>query len=207
MNIRTIIISATVGLTGLTVATPAHAGSDPFLGEIMEVGYTFCPRGWADANGQLLSIASNSALFSLYGTTFGGDGRTTFALPDLRGRVSVHTGNGPGLTNRALGSRSGAESTTLTVNNLPSHRHDAGIRTVAEAANDTSPAGNSFTVQGVNAYNKGTNPGPIGSLPRFMNPDTVWVQPAGDGQAANNMQPYLTTRKCVATQGVFPSRN
>jgi len=207
MTIKNIIISASIGLAGLSMAAPAHAGIDPLIGEIMEVGFTFCPRGWANADGQLIPISQNQALFSLIGTTYGGDGRTTFALPDLRGRVSIHTGSGPGLANRSLGAKSGTETTTLSVNDLPNHTHNAGIRTVGVAPNDPSPAGNSFAVQGTNAYNKGTNPGPIGTAPRFMNPETVWVEGTCGSQAHNNMQPFLTTRKCIALQGVFPSRN
>jgi len=206
MNIKNIIISASVGLAGLSMAAPAYAGTDPFLGEIMEVGYTFCPRGWANADGQLLPISQYTALFSLYGTTFGGDGRTTFALPDLRGRVSIHLGNGPGLTDRRLGSKSGQETTIMTVNQMPNHGHNAGMKSVATAPDTPSPAGAALTVQGQNAYST-TDPGPNGAGPRFMNPKNIYVEPTGGGQPQNNMQPFLTTRKCVALQGVFPSRN
>ncbi len=103
--------------------------SDPFIGQIQTFGFNFAPRGWARCDGQLLPISSNSALFSLLGTTYGGDGRTTFGLPDLRGRAALHQGQGPGLSNRNLGQRAGAENTTLTVNQMPSHNHVQGAPT------------------------------------------------------------------------------
>ena len=99
--------------------------SDPFIAEIIMFGGNFAPRGWAFCDGQLLSISSNSALFSILGTTYGGDGRTTFGLPDLRGRVAMHPGSGPGLTQRRLGEKSGMETVTLTTNQIPSHNHTA----------------------------------------------------------------------------------
>lgn len=182
----------------LTVpATPAKAGPEPFLGEIMMVGYTFCPRSWAEANGQLLPISNNSALYSLYGTTFGGDGRTTFALPDLRGRVPMHLGQGPGLSNRTLGQQGGSETNTLTTNQLPSHSHSLNGATAA--ANAVDPSGNVLANTGrsdtytSSAPNAQMNSGSIGAT--------------GGGQAVNNMQPFLTIRYCVALNGVYPSRN
>ena len=99
------------------------AQPEPFLGQLMLVGFTFCPRGWANANGQLLEISTNTALFSLLGTTYGGNGRTTFGLPDLRGRVPVHVGTGPGLSAYRQGQRSGQETVTLTAAEMPAHRH------------------------------------------------------------------------------------
>jgi hypothetical protein len=101
----------------------SRSATDPFLGEIMTVGFTFCPRGWAELDGQLLDISTHTALFSLLGTTYGGDGRTTFALPDLRGRTAVHEGQGPGLSNWPLGLRRGVEEVTLTEAQMPSHSH------------------------------------------------------------------------------------
>ena len=98
---------------------------EPFIGEISMVAFTFAPRGWAFCDGQLLAISQNTALFSLIGTTYGGDGRTTFALPDLRGRVPLHMGNGPGLTSRPEGQKGGSETVTLTVSQMPAHNHQA----------------------------------------------------------------------------------
>ena len=188
-------IFAGIALTG--AATPVKAGPEPFIGEIMMVGYTFCPRSWAEANGQLLSISSNTALFSLYGTTFGGDGQTTFALPDLRGRVPINTGQGAGLSNRALGQQGGSETNTLTANQLPPHSHSLNGTTAA--ANAVDPSGNILANTGrsdtytSSAPNAQMNSGAIGAT--------------GGGQAVNNMQPFLTIRYCVALNGVYPSRN
>jgi len=188
-------IIAGIALTGAT--TPAKAGAEPFIGEIMMVGYTFCPRSWEEANGQLLPISNNTALFSLFGTTFGGDGRTTFALPDLRGRVPMHLGQGPGLSNRALGQQGGSETNTLTANQLPPHTHSLNGTTAA--ANAVDPSGNVLANTGrsdtytSSAPNAQMNSGAIG--------------PTGGGQAVNNMQPFLTIRYCVALNGIFPSRN
>jgi microcystin-dependent protein len=188
-------IIAGIALTGAT--TPAKAGAEPFIGEIMMVGYTFCPRSWAEANGQLLPISNNTALFSLFGTTFGGDGRTTFALPDLRGRVPMHLGQGSGLLNRALGQQGGSETNTLTANQLLAHSHSLNGTTAA--ANAVDPLGNVLANTGrsdtytTSAPNAQMSSGAIGAT--------------GGGQAVNNMQPFLTIRYCVALNGIFPSRN
>jgi microcystin-dependent protein len=188
-------IAAGMTLTG--AAAPANAQAEPFIGQIMMVGYTFCPRGWAEANGQLVAINTNPALFSLYGTTFGGDGRTTFALPDLRGRVAINLGQGPGLSNRQLGQQGGSETNTLTANQLPPHTH--ALNATTAGANAVDPSGNTIANTGrSDTYNTGApnaqmNAGSIGTT--------------GGGQAVNNMPPFLTVRYCVALQGIFPSRN
>ena len=185
--------------------------SSPFIGEIRLMGFTFAPRGWANCDGQLLPIAQNTALFSLLGTTYGGDGRTTFGLPDLRGRVAIHTGNGPGLTPRSLGSRSGQERVTLTEAQIPSHDHTA---TAMSTANAVAPGGNSNdAVDNFWADDVGVSSGTYHSGPAnaTMNAGAVstdvTVANAGGGQAHDNMQPYLTVRYCIAISGVFPSRN
>jgi microcystin-dependent protein len=145
----------------------------------------------------LLPISNNTALFSLFGTTFGGDGRTTFALPDLRGRVPMHLGQGPGLSNRALGQQGGSETNTLTANQLPPHTHSLNGTTAA--ANAVDPSGNVLANTGrsdtytSSAPNAQMNSGAIG--------------PTGGGQAVNNVQPFLTIRYCVALNGIYPSRN
>ena len=136
-----------VAASAITMSVkPAHAQSDPLIGQLMLVGFNFCPRGWADANGQLLAISSNTALFSLLGTTYGGDGRTTFALPDLRGRSAVHVGNGPGLPSVSQGQRGGSTSFSIATNNMPSHSHAATATAhgVEAAANQTDPAGHAL---------------------------------------------------------------
>lgn len=207
MAIRNLLLSASIAMAGVSIASPASAGADPLLGEIMEVGFNFCPRGWANADGQLLPINQNQALFSLYGTVYGGDGRSSFGLPDLRGRTSVHLGRGPGLGSLPQGSRGGVERITVGTQNMPSHTHRAGIRTNIGDADTPTPQGNSFTQQGTNnAYNT-DEPRAIGDGPRFMHPNTIYVEPTGGGQAISSRSPYLVTRKCVALVGAFPSRN
>ncbi len=209
--IKKLLLSATLFISSLGVASPAFADAEPFVGDIMTVGFNFCPRGWAEANGSLLAISSNTALFSLYGTFYGGDGRTTFGLPDFRGRAPVHAGNGSGLTNRPIGQKSGTETVTLSTSQMPNHTHRAAIKTVAEPPNSPSPAGAAFPVYQGNGYVRGTDPNPYPSTPgnpaRFMNPETMYVEPTGGGLAHNNMQPYLVMKTCVALTGVYPSRN
>ncbi len=186
------------------MVTPAHAGVDPFIGEVQTYGFNFCPRGWASTDGQLLPISQYTALFSLLGTTYGGDGRTTFGLPDLRGRAPIHTGQGPGLTNRILGSRGGSETNTLTTLQMPSHNHTALININNTAPADSgNPTGNVFARSSNLIYEDTNAP----SLGQTMNAATVSVGNTGGGQAVNNMQPYLVVNYCIALTGVFPSRN
>ncbi|ARE39178.1 Microcystin dependent protein [Rhodovulum sp. P5] len=188
---------ACAALLAPLAATPAKAGAEPFIGEIMMVGYTFCPRSWAEANGQLLPISEYSALFSLYGTTYGGDGRTTFALPDLRGRVPMHVGSGPGLSPFQLGQKGGSEANTLTANQMPPHTHSLNATTADGGSGD--PTGNLMAGTGrTEIYAAGS---PNAQMSRAA------VGSAGGGQAVNNMQPFQVLRFCVALQGIFPSRN
>ena len=165
--------------------------SDPFLAEIKMVGFNFAPRGWALCDGQLLPIAQNSALFSLLGTTYGGDGRTTFALPDLRGRAPMHVGSGVN-----LGSKAGAETVTLTESQLPVHVHQ---RANTDQARSNTPLGN--LLSGRARRGKAVWTPPVNRV--SLGSDTA----AGGGQPHNNMQPYLVLNFCIALQGVFPSRN
>jgi len=168
--------------------------TQPFLGEIMLFAGDFAPRGWALCNGQLLSINQNQGLFSLLLTRYGGNGQTTFALPDLRGRAPIHAGQGPGLTSRVLAEQGGAEAHVLTVAEMPAHSHAAS----AHAGNGTSasPAGQlpARDPSAVPHYGSGADttlgPGAIGA--------------AGGDQPHNNMQPYLVVHYCIATQGIFP---
>ena len=171
---------------------------DPFIGEIGTFGFNFAPRGWATCDGQLISIASNTALFALLGTIYGGDGRTTYALPDLRGRVPIHFGRGPGLTDRVQGEASGSETSSLNVSTLPAHNHS--LNAVTEAGDASVPTG---------AYLSNT-----GALDReYKGMGTVVPMNAGAvgntgaGQPFNNMPPYLALNFCIALQGIFPSRN
>lgn len=179
---------------------PASAqASDPYLGQIMCAGFTFAPRGWAELNGQILSIAQNTALFALLGTTYGGNGQTTFALPDLRGRVLMHAGQGPGLSSRDQGEVAGTETVTLNAAQLPAHSHTVTPMGSPSDATLQSPA------NGVPATKARTTlyaPGP-GTVP--MSP--VLTSPAGGNAPVPNMQPYLVIRCFIATQGVFPPRD
>lgn len=191
---------AAIAMGGFSV--PAAAGTDAYLGEITAVGFNFCPRGTAETNGALLAINSNQALFSLLGTTFGGDGRTTFALPDLRGRSPMHMGTGPGLSPRQWGQRIGTETNTLNAAQMPAHSHNARLNVSRVTANTPNPINAYFARAAGNTFESGTN-----LQGDQMNAGTVTVDNAGGGQAVNNMQPTLVVRYCITTQGVFPSRN
>lgn len=173
----------------------AHAGPEPFLGEIMMFGGNFCPRGWGDANGQLMAVNQYQALYSILGTTYGGDGRTTFGLPDLRGRVAIHAGQGPGLSHRPLGAKSGEEKHTLNVSEMPSHSHKQ--KASNGLATSKAPGGKLQAKTRQNAYGSG-------SLTKMASQS---VSTVGRGQSHNNMQPFLTIRFCISLQGIYPSRN
>jgi microcystin-dependent protein len=170
--------------------------SEPFLGEIKMFGGNFAPRGYAMCWGQTLSIAQNTALFSILGTTYGGDGQTTFALPDYRGRVPMAWGQGPGLAPRTLGERSGTENVTLISTQMPAHNH--GLNAATEDATSKSPTGNVLATTGGSAYI-------VGPIDTAMNPASIGI--AGGNQPHNNMQPYLVVTFIIATEGIFPSRN
>ena len=194
---------------------------DPFIGQIMMFGGNFAPRGWAFCNGQLLAISQNTALFSILGTTYGGDGRTTFALPDLRGRTPVSAGRGPGLSDHRLGQRSGQESVTLNQLEIPSHTHLAQAETTTvmsvSSAGATSAApvtGNSLAavasergkVTNAKIYNAEA-PDTVLSTDTVAAGTSVTNLPTGGSQAHTNMQPYLAVNYIIALLGVFPSRN
>ncbi len=175
--------------------------SDPFIGEIKIVGFTFAPRNWADCDGQLLPISQNTALFSLLGTTYGGDGRTTFALPDLRSRVPMHTGTGAGLSSRQLGTRSGNENTTLNVNNLAPHNHTGTVATAVTEGDRSDPAGAypARAEEPMQAY--------AGVAGGTMAPGSVQTDNTGSGLSFSNMPPFLVLRFVIALTGIFPSRS
>jgi len=173
---------------------------EPFLAEIRLMSFNFAPKGWAPCNGQLLPIAQNQALFSLLGTTFGGNGATTFALPDLRGRapISANSSGDTISTDPALGQSGGSESHTLTQAQLPAHTHAMASGGGATAA---TPGGNvpgEPTVAFGDAYSDADNLAPMASQA---------VAAIGGSQPHNNMQPYLVLNYCIALQGIFPSRN
>lgn len=170
--------------------------SEPFLGEIRMFAGNFAPRGWAFCDGQLLAVSTNDALFSLFGTLYGGDGRSTFGLPDLRGRVPVHAGQGPGLSQRRLGAKGGAENVTLTTNQLPSHRH-ALTASSADANAGVGPTGMLATTRS-DSYGK------EGSPDKRM--ATAAITPTGGSQPHTNMAPSLGLHYIVALVGIYPSR-
>ena len=168
---------------------------EPFLGQLMLVPYNFAPQGWAFCNGQIMSIAQNSALFSLLGTPYGGNGQTTFALPDLRGRVAISAGQGPGLQNYSLGEVAGSESITLISTQMPAHTHLVGASTgSAQATPDNAFPGSDTSTQ---IYDLAAS--------TTMNPQMI--QPAGGSQPHENRQPYLVLNYIIALQGVYPSRS
>ncbi|SRX52438.1 phage tail protein [Aequorivita sp. CIP111184] len=168
--------------------------SDPTIAEISMFAGNFAPRSWANCDGQLLPINSYQALFSLIGTIYGGDGRTTFALPDMRGRVGLHTGTGPGLSTRPQGQKSGSETNTIALSQMPSHGH--AINAKDEGTSD-DPSGAFIAGDGTNAFGTSSNVVMSGAA----------VANNGGGQPINNMQPYMVIRYIIALQGVFPSRN
>ena len=174
---------------------------DPFMAQIILFGGTFAPRGWAFCNGQLLAIAQHNALFSLLGTTYGGDGRTTFGLPDLQGRVPVHVGNGAGLPSIRLGQKGGEATVTLTANQMPAHNHSAVIEAVSPLARGTSAGPdptNAYNAQG-GAYATGKN--------AKMAADGIAVGQAGGSQSHNNMQPFTGIHYIINLDGTYPSRS
>jgi len=173
--------------------------SEPFIGEIRMVGFNFAPRGWALCDGQLLAIAQNTALFSLLGTTYGGDGRTTFGLPDLRSRVPMHAGTGPGLTPRQLGAKFGLETVTLNVSQLPAHTHAA--QASSGSGNANSPIGRIWSKDAGVQSATYTGNAPDGSMAANA------IGNAGGGQAHDNMPPVQVVNFVIALVGLFPSRN
>lgn len=173
--------------------------SEPFIGQVMLFAGNFAPRGWAFCNGQLLSIAQNTALFSILGVTYGGNGQTTFALPDLRGRVAIHPGQGPGLSAYTLGEAAGTENVTLITNQMPMHNHMVACS--SETANLPSPQGNFLGTE-----SQGATQVYVGGTPNeFLN--QAAITPAGGSQPHTNVQPFLCVNYIIALEGIFPSRN
>lgn len=173
--------------------------ADPFVAEIRIFPFNFAPKGWAWCDGQLLPLSQNTALFSLLGTTYGGDGKSNFALPDLQGRAPMHPGQGPGLSLHDLGETGGSETVTLLESEIPAHFH--GVRSESATGTSASIEGKRFGRSATgrpSAYTTATTP-----LVQ-MHPNSI--APAGGDQPHNNMQPYLTFYFCIALQGVFPPR-
>lgn len=183
-----------------SVFAPAlHAqASEPFLGQIAFVPYIKAPNGWADCNGQLLPISQNQALFSLLGTTYGGNGTTTFALPDMRGRVIISQGQGPGLSSYVIGEIGGSESVTLTTQQMPAHTHT--VNAVTAEGNQNSPTNN------LPADTKGLDKEYSDTAANTTMKGTM-ISPAGGSQPHENRPPFVTLRCIIALQGIYPSFN
>ena len=167
--------------------------SEPFLAEVRIVGFSFAPRGWAQCDGQILPINQNQSLYSLLGTTYGGDGRTSFALPDLRGRTPMHKGTGFN-----LGNKGGEERHTLSTAEMPGHNHV--LEASANAADNRVPEDNVYANSDVTAFRSAS-----GAPMQSMNAGTLL--PGGGGQSHENMSPYIALNFCIALRGLFPSRN
>jgi microcystin-dependent protein len=171
--------------------------ADPFLGQVQSFGFNFAPRGWAFCNGQILSIAQNSALFALLGTTYGGNGQTTFGLPDLRGRVSMHWGQGPGLSNYDIGEVAGVENVTMSQSQMPAHVHAEVFKVSSGGKLNTSPNGSNIgAAQIFTTAPLDSTLAPVGT-----------TAPTGNSLPLNIQQPYLCLTWCICLSGIFPSRN
>ncbi|MEM0896235.1 MAG: tail fiber protein [Verrucomicrobiota bacterium] len=172
--------------------------SEPFVGEVRMFGFDFAPRSWAKCDGQEVLISQNDSLFSLLGFDYGGNGTTTFALPDLRQRFPMHMGDSPTLTTRAIGQNNGVETNTLSTNHLPTHSHSTQVKdTVGDAV---SPVGNlpSIANDGESNFATPSNGTPTGGPP---------TGDAGNGQSFTNIPPFLVVNFCIALTGLFPSEN
>ncbi len=175
--------------------------SDPFVAEIRIFPFNFAPKGWAFCDGQILPLSQNTALFSLLGTTYGGDGKSNFALPNIQGGGAMHAGQGPGLSLRDLGETGGEQTVTLLTSEIPQHQHQFG-GSVATGGGATTPTGNIWAEAPagrggfVNIYGTPANVA--------LNPNCLL--PTGGGLPHNNLQPYLTLNFCIALQGVYPPR-
>jgi microcystin-dependent protein len=198
--------AALVALPLMIQSRPAAACADtPLLGSLCLFAGNFEPRGWAFADGRLLAISQNTALFSLLGTTYGGDGRTTFGLPDLRGRVPLSAGQAPGMSSYTLGEQGGAEGQALTIQQMPSHTHQAtgAARGTLDVPSTTSPDNAVWAQPARDAlYATGTP-----NINMAAGTVTVTVTPAGGSQPMSVMQPYLALNWIIALEGIYPSRN
>ena len=196
---RILMAAASAATLGLGLGAAPASAQTPYLGEIRIMPYDFCPRGYERTHGQTVAISSNTALFSLLGATFGGNGTSTFGLPDTRGRVMMGNGQGPALTPRTQGQMFGVENVTLTVGELPSHSHT--VRASSQGPGSHTPQGATFGAfpPGQNIFYGGT------TLDETMNSNMI--APAGGGQPHYNIQPSLVLNLCIATTGTYPPRN
>jgi microcystin-dependent protein len=175
--------------------------AEPFYGEIKIYGCTFAPEGWAFCDGQLIDIAQNTALFSILGTIYGGDGRVTFALPNLKGKAPMHWGSGPGLTQKYLGEYGGAETVVLSTSHMPAHTHEVNL--ISKRSTDFKPQNDYFLAgaRGAAIYAE------VGDSPTLTPMSSDTLQNSGGSQAHNNMQPSLSMNFCIAMAGIYPPRN
>jgi microcystin-dependent protein len=176
--------------------------SEPYVGEIRIFGFSFAMRDWAYCDGQLVSIAQNTALYSVIGTTYGGDGQTTFALPNMQGNAPMHWGNGPGLTPRTIGQVLGTSSVTLTVSQMPGHNHmffGATVSDTSQSVAAPTPLAQLGTASPGQAYSDTPTP------PASFSPKAIGV--AGQSQPHDNLQPLLVLNFCMSLNGIFPARN
>ena len=188
----------------MSAPTPAIAGDAPWIGEMIVVPYNFCPRGWAEANGALLPVASNSSLFSLIGSIYGGDGRTTMALPDLRGRSVIGVGTGAGLDEVRLGQRGGSYQIQLSIMNMPAHNHTGQIRSENTANADSgNPAGNALGRSSALIYSDNSAPVAAGAL----HSGTLSINMTGGSLPVYSRNPFLGMRNCISLTGTYPSRS
>lgn len=196
-------LGAALALAAMLLApafTPPAQASDRFIGAIVMFAGNFAPRNFAFCDGQLLPIASNTALFSIVGTMYGGDGRTTLGLPDLRGRAAIHAGQGPGLSDVRIGAKRGAESVVLSQANLPSHTHSGAFKADVDRGGSDTPTGNVIAVRSrARQYNSAAPDVQMSSTPTLAN--------TGGSQPTATRDPYLAVNFCIALVGLYPSRN
>lgn len=197
---------AAIVLASLTGGTTAAVAQDSYLAQILPIAGSYCPDGTTEASGQLLPVSQNQALFALLGTAYGGDGVTTYALPDMRGREIIHLGQGNGLPFYSLAQRAGSSTVTLNGSTMPAHSHAATgtLKATASAAASGTPGGNSLAMTADPLFIYGTT---APSQPLNANSIGVVLSTAGSGLPFQHQSPYLTIRWCIVTEGLFPSRN
>lgn len=211
---NTLAVAAKIVIAGIAVSafTVSNAMADePFIGEIRAFSGNYCPRGWVEADGRLIQVADNPALYSIMGSIYGGDGRTTFGLPTLQGRVALGKGNGPGLASKSLGQKGGAETLSLAGFDIPAHTHSATTTTVIHASssdgNTSAPSGALLADDGRDRiYNSNS---PDVTLKSDAATSVSTVSSAGDSNpdAFTRRHPYIGIKYCIALDGMFPSRN